>query len=347
MCQSDSAKWDVQVMLSILAVIRHENIVYLFSRELTAKRTAYMKFEELNRDVLFARKGGPALCPICLIATDTSRFEDLRTAIAVSCLCYHSDKSLAYYAAAHGNLEAVQILYDTGYKICDAVCGAVRAGQSHVFNWLDLMVPDLVDEALQNPDLIVKGAKGGSVWIVRKLLERTAEIKDDAKNKSIIAAATRGYFELTKYLIGMFEPPSNILPNVVERNQTDIAKLLLQEPAIDPNAQCNGKTSLMIAIQVQNIESVSSLLSRSDLVLPDDDRALETSLDSLPELFSLFVASAKRDMNFQNSHGETLLHLAAVREKTEIGRIICGQKGGKTDLKDAVLIFFSKSFLFS
>ncbi len=243
----------------------------------------------------------------------------LAKAIATQCTADDKNEALLY-AAKCGQLDMVKLLFRYGvnmdYRDSDgksAITHAVIAGRTEVFDFLVAHknpALDILDH--QARTLLMLAAVCGHIDLVKFFLEREHDVSEkDVEGKTAFLHAA-----------------SSLHPN----STTMMAMLLEKKPELINVADDSGKTPLMYAAEIGNLETLNFLLDGGADKDATDSRihtALIYAMQSIKNtaLIERLVTQGA-DVNIVTTDGETALSIAILRHELNIIKILI-PKGGK------------------
>ena len=293
-------------------------------------------------------QGSKKRCPVCECAYLRTKNDLLRMVIATCNLCHHFRKSVAYFAAASDNIQALSILNNSGVDLRDGVHGAVAHGKWRSFCWLQGVLGAAFNSELNREEMFTYACRGGNVNIMSYLLQLQPDFKNKIE-KCFSVAVENGHEELVQMFLHMDCPSvecvSKSCVKSIRLGNCGMVRLLLEY--LSSKHSLKIPEAISAAIESKNTDALLLLLERG-ISIPANYNAWKGALKSNSlQTLQILINSGKLDINYQDqSNKETALHVAAEMGNVEAVKLLCQVKGIKKDLKDSrvSLVFIGFAF---
>lgn len=191
-------------------------------------------------------------------------------------------------------------------------------------------------------------AKHGHLDIVKYMAEKQASIlaqEDRSENTPFLLAVQKGALDIVKYIVEEHQtyaaPVFLTVQTAVQGGHLDILKYFLEERNVDVNILNNlQETPLFLAVESEHPRIVEYLIEEKKANLTtfninkENILFVTVTVDNFPLMKNLW--DEKRvpiDVNWQNRYGDTLLHRAAIMNRTAIVEYLVDRKHANLNIQ--------------
>jgi ankyrin repeat protein len=253
--------------------------------------------------------------------------------------------NVTFFAVAGGSCEIIRILRDSECSFSRSPRIAAAFFRPEIFDWI---VSQIYDDSEYQQNVICAAAAANNVDILLRCFENGADVNvsNPVGRTGLHLAAEAGAIESLQLLLAhpnvrvdaVDNDGSTALHLAARQNNWEIVRILL---AVKPEGvNCRdreGKTALIVATELGHVESVVELLQAPCVdvnVARKDGSVLHLSVSNL-NLLKLFLNFPGINLNATDAQKLTALHLCAIRNLPETGRILCSSAGIDVNCRDA------------